>query len=89
MNEYIYVILIHDCDVVIPIGYERNEETAKRKVCRFLGLLEKEVSTISVEKNISSFTVKDIGKEISEDGVIICKVPYHGIDEYLYEGKYV
>lgn len=80
MNEYIYVILIHDCDVVIPIGYERDEETAKSKVCEFLELPQEEISTVPVW---------DVGKTISKDGVIICKVPYHGIDEYLHEVKYV
>ena len=80
MNDYVYVILINDCDILIPIGYERNLDTAKRKVHLYLELSDDDVSDIPVY---------DIGKEVTSNGIVICRVPYHGIDEYLHEVKYV
>lgn len=37
----------------------------------------------------SDIPVYDIGEEVKDNGVVICRVPYHGIDEYLHEVKYV
>lgn len=80
MNDSIYVILIHDYDVLIPLGYEKDLNIAKRKAHTFLELFSVDDSDIPVY---------DINKEVTGNGVVICQVPYHGIDEYLHEVKYV
>lgn len=80
MNDSIYVILIHDYDVLIPLGYEKDLNTAKRKAHTFLELFSVDDSDIPVY---------DINKEVTGNGAVICQVPYHGIEEYLYEGQYV
>lgn len=53
---------------------------AKRKAHIFLELFSIDDSDIPVY---------DIGEEVKDNGVVICRVPYHGIDEYLHEVKYV
>lgn len=80
MNDSIYVILIHNYDVLIPLGYEKDLNNAKRKAHIFLELFSVDDSDIPVY---------DINKEVTGNGVVICQVPYHGIEEYLYEVKYV
>lgn len=80
MNDSVYVILIHDYDVLIPLGYEKDLNTAKRKAHIFLELFSVDDSDIPVY---------DIDKEVTSNGIVICRVPYHGIDEYLHEVKYV
>lgn len=80
INDSIYVILIHDYDVLIPLGYEKDLNTAKRKAHTFLELFSVDDSDIPVY---------DINKEVTGNGAVICQVPYHGIEEYLYEGQYV
>lgn len=36
MNDSVYAILVHDYNVLIPIGYEKDLNTAKAKVRTFL-----------------------------------------------------
>lgn len=80
MNDSVYAILVHDYNVLIPIGYEKDLNTAKAKVRTFLKLSDDDVADIPVYYNC---------EKVKDNGAVICRVPYHGIDEYLHEVKYV